>query len=414
MNDGDRPFSSVLDTDAPAAETLAPLTAGAANETASPLSATPAPSPTAVEAPAWRRLALRTARGAELLFGAVSLLVGLSLLAGTPVLQFLGLGYMLEASRRVAQSGRVRDGLVGLAPAARLGGVVVGVYAVMLPLRYLASLRRDALLIDPDSSTAQGWHIALSLLTLAALVHLAGAIARGGRLRHFFWPQLNPLRIARGLSRRSHYAVARDRLYDFVVSLRFPYGFWLGLRGFFIGLAWLAAPVTLLAAGRTTPALGWLGAALLVWVAMYLPFLQTHFAVENRLAAGFDWRCLRKLYDQAPWAHALALVGTLLFAVPLYLLKIELVSREAAWLPGLVFVLFIFPARLAVGWAYAQAMRRGQRRHLLLRWPASLLMLALAIAYAAIVFFSQYTAWYGVWSMYEQHAFLLPAPFLGI
>lgn len=361
-----------------------------------------------------RRIGRAAANGLESVFGLMSLLVGLSLLAGVPVLQFLGLGYLLEASRRVAVGGRLRDGLVGLKPAARLGGVVVGMYAVMLPLRFAASLRRDALLIDPNSPTARGWHTALTLLTVVALVHLAGAIARGGRLRHFFWPQLNPVGIVRAVWRRGSYADARDRLYDFVVSLRLPYGFWLGLRGFVVGLGWLAVPVTLLAAGRSSAVLGWLGGALLVWVAMYLPFMQTHFAVQNRVQAGFDWRSLRGQYARAPWAHAAALVCTLLFAVPLYLLKIEMVSREAAWLPGLVFVLFIFPARLLVGWAYGLAERRQGPRHFLLRWPASLLMLLVAAAYAAIVFFSQYTAWYGVWSMYEQHAFLLPAPFLGI
>lgn len=361
-----------------------------------------------------RRWAAALRRGAAAVFGGVSLLVGLSLLAGVPVLQFLGLGYLLEASRRVAVGGRFRDGWVGLAPAARLGGIAVGTYLVLVPLRFASSMRRDALLIDPHSTVAQSWHAALSLLTVLALVHLAVALLRGGRLRYFLWPQLNPLRIVRGLWRRGGYASARDRLYQFVAELRLPYAMGLGVRGFLVGLAWLAVPVTLLAAGRSAPAVGWLGAALLVWVAMYLPFLQTHFAVENRLAAGFDWRLLRQLYGRAPWAHFVALLCTLLFAAPLYLLKIEMVSRDAAWLPGLLFVAFIFPARLLTGWAYGYAQRRPRPRGALVRWPASVLMLALAILYTVLVFFSQYTAWYGVWSMYEQHAFLLPAPFLGI
>ena len=40
---------------------------------------------------------------------------------------------------------------------------------------------------------------------------------------------------------------------------------------------------------------------------------------------------------------------TLTLAIPLYLLKAELIPREVAWLPSLVFVTFMFPARLAVG-----------------------------------------------------------------
>ena len=41
-------------------------------------------------------------------------------------------------------------------------------------------------------------------------------------------------------------------------------------------------------------------------------------------------------------------------------------------------------------------------------------MLPLVMIYVLIVFISQFTAWYGVWSLYEQHAFLLPAPFVGL
>jgi hypothetical protein len=40
-------------------------------------------------------------------------------------------------------------------------------------------------------------------------------------------------------------------------------------------------------------------------------------------------------------------------------------------------------------------------------------MLAASGFYVLIVFFSQFTVWHGVWGMYEQHAFLLPVPFLG-
>jgi hypothetical protein len=33
--------------------------------------------------------------------------------------------------------------------------------------------------------------------------------------------------------------------------------------------------------------------------------------------------------------------------------------------------------------------------------------------YVLIVFFTQFTSWTGVWSLYEQHAFLVPVPFFG-
>ena len=47
----------------------------------------------------------------------------------------------------------------------------------------------------------------------------------------------------------------------------------------------------------------------------------------------------------------------LLASIPLYLLKIEMIPREAAWLPSVVFVIFLAPARLLTGWAYAQSGR---------------------------------------------------------
>jgi hypothetical protein len=100
--------------------------------------------------------------------------------------------------------------------------------------------------------------------------------------------------------------------------------------------------------------------------------------------------------------------------VPLYLLKIEMIPRETAWLPSLVFIGFIYPARVLTGWAYGRSLRRDPPRHGFFRWTGRFAMLPIVAAYVLIVFLSQYTAWRGVWSLYEQHAFLIPVPFLGM
>ena len=100
--------------------------------------------------------------------------------------------------------------------------------------------------------------------------------------------------------------------------------------------------------------------------------------------------------------------------ISLYLLKIEMIPREAAWLPSLVFIAFIFPARLLSGWAFGRSLRRTKPRNWFVRWTARLAMLGVTLAYVVIVYFSQYAAWEGIWSLYEQHAFLLPVPFLGM
>ena len=123
---------------------------------------------------------------------------------------------------------------------------------------------------------------------------------------------------------------------------------------------------------------------------------------------------MRARFKRAPWAFAVALALTFTAALPLYLLKIEMIPRETAWLPGLVFLAFIFPARLLTGWAYSRSSRRERPRHWFFRWTGRLALLPVVGVYVLIVFLSQYTAWRGVWSLYEQHAFLLPVPFLGM
>jgi hypothetical protein len=142
--------------------------------------------------------------------------------------------------------------------------------------------------------------------------------------------------------------------------------------------------------------------------------LQAAFAAENRWGAMFEVRRNRRRFAQAPLAYAVALLATLLLATPLFLLKIEIIPQEAAWLPSLLFVLSVFPARLLTGWALARAARNPSSRHWFWRWSSWLAMVPVAGIYVVLVYLTQYLSWYGVWSLYEQHAFLVPVPFLGL
>jgi hypothetical protein len=375
----------------------------------------------AVVGPRPGELFWRVLRGAssvaDWIFGAVTLIVGLAVLATIPVLQLLSLGYLLEVSGRVARSGRLREGFVGVRHAARLGSIAVGTSILLLPVWLATSLRFDALLIDPDSRAARGWSVAVAVLSVVVLLQVASACLRGGRVWQFFVPR--PIQTLRIAMRPGAYARARDAVWDFVIDLRLPYYFWLGLRGFVGAAAWLLVPVSMLAvASRLRPGagvpIGFLGGALLALVLVHLPFLQARFAAENRLGAMFEPRALRLQFARAPLAFWLALLATLASAIPLYLLKIEIVPREAAWLPSLLFVVSIFPARLATGWALARAAKRATNRHWVWRWTSRLAMLPVVAFYTIVVYFTQYLSWYGVWSLYEQHAFLVPAPFLGM
>jgi len=350
----------------------------------------------------------------EWCFGFASLLVFLAVLAAVPILQFLSLGYLLEASARVARSGRLRDGFIGVRIAARAGGFVLGTWIMLLPLRYVSSLWLSAQIIEADGAIAHGWNIGLNVLTALMLMHIALAWGAGGKLRHFLFPFANPILVALRIWRGGFWTDSRDAVWDFAASLRLPYYFWLGWRGFWGAFLWLAGPITLLAIGRTVPILGFVGAFLLIVVLLYVPFLQLSFAVQNRFRAFLEIGTLRQQFRRAPVALAFAFFITLLFAVPLYLLKIEMIPREAAWLPSLAFITFMFPARLVSGWAFGRALHRETPRHWFFRWTSRLFMLGMTLFYVVIVYFSQYAAWEGIWSLYEQHAFLLPVPFLAM
>ena len=293
----------------------------------------------------------------EWIFGAISLVLGLSFLAAIPIVNVLTLGYFLESSARVARSGRIRDGFVGVRKAARVGGVTAGIWLSLVPTWFAGAYARSAELINPGGRTAILWRGLFVAVTLLAMLHIGVSCLRGGRIRYFLWPFGHPFWLWRRLRRGGLYTEARDGLWAFAASLRLPYYFRLGLVGFLGTLAWLAIPGGLIALTGVAPLLAPFGMLLLAIVVPFLPFLQVRYALEGKLSALFSRRAIRQRFRCAPWAFAFSLFVLLLAAIPLYLLKIEMIPREAAWLPSLVFVIFLAPARLLTGWAYAQSGR---------------------------------------------------------
>jgi hypothetical protein len=401
--------------------------------------------------------------GLEWLFGLASLIGFLAVLAAIPVFNFISLGYLLEASGRVARSGRLRDGFIDIGKFARIGSMVAGTWLWLLVPRLISSLAADAWLIDPGSAAARAWRVGLYVCTIVVVGHILLAWYSGGRLRHFFWPVLAPFQLAgrvfygrvvgpvarpaiariwptladdlfmqrpltdwfppailwAGIRRGRMYAEARDAVWDFVVSLKLPHYFWLGLRGFVGALAWLIVPSLMLMTGTSgrgpgTILIGYLGALAMAFVLLYLPFLQTHFACQNRLRAMFEWREVRQQFKRAPIAYWFALAITLLFALPLYLLKIEPPPRELWWTLTIFFILFIYPARLLTGWAVGRALHYERSRFFLFRWMARLAAVPVVLFYILVLFFTQYTSFLGPASILEQHAFLVPVPFLAL
>jgi hypothetical protein len=368
--------------------------------------------------PAWyRRILKAVAAVFSWLFGFAAMIVGLAVLATIPILQFLSLGYLLEASGRIARTGRLRDGFIGIDQFGRLGSIVLGTSLALLPVWFISSLTYSSLLLNGRSRETRLWGVFLTLATIATICHVLWAWFRGGRLLHFIWPA--PVRFFRRIRQGGWIVQARDATCEFVEKLRLPTYFMLGIRGFAGAIIWLFIPVTLLAMGTLARQpigtfLGLVGSFLMAIVVMYLPFLQTRFAVNNDFAELFRVSAVRDDFKRAPVAFWIALFFTLLFALPLYILKAELIPREAAWLPSLVFVIFMYPSRLAAGWAIARARRRDAPRHFVFRWSSRFAVVPVVAFYVGFVFLTQYVSWYGRWSLYEQHAFLLPVPFLGI
>ena len=360
-----------------------------------------------------RRVWNGCASAAEWCFGVPALFVGLAILASVPVGQFLALGYLLEVSGRVARTGRLRDGFIGVRTAARFGGAALALGIMWLPMYWVSIQVEAAKLIEPNGTVARQWERALAVFAVLAVLHAAAALLRGGRVRDFLRP-LNVVWLVRRAFAGGLYTEARDRFWNQLVALRLPYYFWLGVRGFAGAFVWLVVPMSLLAVGHLSPPLGLLGGALLAVVVLYVSFLQARFARDDRFRAFREVRQVRDAFRGAPIAFALALWVHLTFAVPLYLLKIEAIPKDIVFLEGLLFLLFIFPARVLGWWALSRGARRETPRFWLFRWAARFAVVPVALAYVLVVFVSQHIGWQGIASLYEQHAFLLPVPFAGL
>ncbi|MDA7916154.1 hypothetical protein N9B94_02865 [Verrucomicrobia bacterium] len=364
-----------------------------------------------------RRVFSKLAAWVNWLFGFASILVGVALLSVIPILNFTSFGYLLEASGRVARTGKLRAGFIGVQKASVLGSAVIGTWLCLFPLRFVASVWRDAELLSPGSDNAAGWRAGLMLVTMLTVWHVSWALIRGGRIRYFFWPA--PIRFFRWLNEAHEPKEQIDKMLDYCRSLNLPHYFKIGAMAFGGAVAFLLLPVSILILASNLPPAGagffsLLGAAILFPVVLYLPFLQARFAVDGRFRALFEVREVRRLFRRSPIAFVISLFVTLLFALPLYLLKIELPPKELTWLLSLLFVAFIFPARLLTGWALGRALKREREGFFLFRWSSRMASVVVAGFYILFLYLTQYLSWNGSLSLLEQHAFMVPTPLVGL
>ena len=362
-------------------------------------------------------------------FNTASLVVLLAIVTAVPGVQILSLGYLLHAGGRVATGRAGVSELPGAALAGQLGCAGLFLLLAWLPIGLLTHWQAVALIIDPGSVDAERLRIAAMVLGGLATVQLGWGAVRGGRLRDYLWPA--PVELLRRGWRPSLWNRAADRLWRTIVSLRVPKIAWLGFWAVVGTLIWISPALIIMAAtrrGRSGAAglVAVIAAAVLGWVMAYLPAMQIHYAAENRLAAIFQWRTVRRQCFAAPWSWAGAtLAGLVILPTPLYLLKVEALLREITWVPCLVFIAFLLPARLIEG----LALRRGRRLTIsppthgpwarrwavASRWVVRLIVMpAIVAVYLGLLLGSQYATWEGVETWVRQHAVLVPVPFEGL
>lgn len=344
-----------------------------------------------------------------LLIGGFGLLSALSLVASIPILQFATLGWLLEAEGRLARGEGPTGLLPGLRKAVPWGAGLLGCGLLAIPFLVLRSYALDAQILDPGSSTAT----TLSRVTLGygvlAGLYAALALAAGrGKLWSFVRP-FNNLAVLIRASANPEVSLWRD-LKDYVGSLRPAHYLKLGLSGFLAAAAWLGPPTLLLAANKRYPGLGLLGALGLVLVLRPALVAQARVAQEGRLGAAFELGAIRANIRRAPLSTAIALVLTLGLSLPLYLLKIELLPRDALWLPAALFLVALWPGRVAAGWAQSRAAQPGVS-HWILRLTGLAIALPTAGTYVFFVFFNQFFGWRGAGALFAHHAYLLPVSF---
>jgi hypothetical protein len=353
-------------------------------------------------------------------FELLSLVTLLAVMTALPLIQLIAFGYLLNVAGTLASGRNISEALPWRSAAGKIGLAVAALLLLSLPIRLLTHWATVAEVVSPGTPKAESLRIGAVLLTLFVTAHLAWAWARGGRLRHYLWP--SPKRWFSQAWRPSTWLAASDRLIAMIRSLDIPKLFWLGIRGAIGTLIWLSPTIAIIAATRNgqTGVAGLVGGIAFVClgiVLLYLPMLQANFAAENRMRAMFAVKKVRNDFCHAPWAWLGAMFLTLvLLPIPLYLLKIEPPPSELMWLPTWFFIALMLPARIASGLALRRARSKPMPHGAwaaISRWTVRLLMPPVVGVYLLFVYLSQYVSWDGLQTWVQQHAVLVPVPFVG-
>lgn len=327
---------------------------------------------------------------------------------------------MLEVSARITRGQPLRSCFPGTDLAGRLVMILICVSVSWLPVWFLTDMAYTAELVEQGGAAARRLRFFARVISVLWIVWIFWAIFRGAKLRHFFWPA--PLLAIRCVFSPAVWRDAEDKLWEFVRAVQLPRLLWLGMMASIGALVWLVLPSSCIAIGLLgsgnagTGLVGLIGAVGMWWVLLHLPFLQIHMAAQGRLISVFDVRYARRAFRRSPWSLCLATWVTFVFAVPLYLLRIELIPAELWWILSFFFVILMFPAKLCTAWALRRSNFHNPGNatsvvHWFWRYCAWLPQIAVVLAYLGILYLAKFALWEGTASIYLQHAFLPPVPF---
>lgn len=354
------------------------------------------------------------------LFETLSLFTILAVMTAIPLIQLISFGYLLDVAGKLTCGAKVSEAVRWRPAAGRIGLAVLALVLLGLPIRLLTHWATAAEIISPGTRQAGLLRGGAVVLTLLAMAHLSWAWARGGCLKYYFWPA--PKQWLSQAWRPGTWLRSADALLAMIRSFEMPRLFWLGTRGAIGTLIWLLPATVIIAVNRNgkTGIAGLVGGVAFICLGialMYLPMLQANFAADNRFRSMFAVKKIRSDFRRAPWAWLVAMVLTLvLLPIPLYLLKIEPPPRELIWLPTWFFIALMLPARIASGLAMRRARSKPEPSGdwaWISRFAVRVLIPPVVGVYLLFVYLSQYVSWDGLQTWVQQHAVLVPVPFVG-
>jgi len=353
-----------------------------------------------------------------LCLGSICLILILAILAAIPGLNILTLGYLLEAQKKVALSGRLRDGFPLLTLAPRLGIVCFFTVILLIPLQIQAARISDAaVILGPESAQVQQMQKVQQILQAVIAVHISLSVIHGGAASCFLRPFRNLRMAATLLSDRTMRNAAMKDLEQVIQLLNPVRHLIAGFRGFAGAICWLVIPAGLLvsnsAPDHDSPQYGivaLIGIILLIPVTAWLPMLQVHQAVNGRFRSIFAVKTVRRLLCQAPLSWMFTTILLYVLTLPLYLTSIRLPPSDALLLLTPLFIVLIYPARIFVAWAYFRGTQKEQDARAMIHRPTRILMIPILGAYGIFLFLTPYFSQLGGAAPMENAAFLGPVP----